>query len=58
MKKYLALLVLALTLVSCCPNAANYHVPKGYKTCNSNWDCSRGEYCGFVEIDSYAVCRR
>lgn len=55
--KYLSFLILMVT--ACCPNPANYHVPKGYKTCNSNWDCdhSKGEYCGFVELDSYAVCR-
>jgi hypothetical protein len=44
-------------VAACHINYANYHVPAGYKTCNTSWDCPRGTYCGFVEVDSYAVCR-
>jgi len=58
MKKYLALLVLALTLISCSSTPTQYHVPQGYQTCRTNMDCPRGTYCGFVEVDSYAVCKQ
>lgn len=33
-------------------------IPKGYKTCITDWDCERHEYCGFKEINTYAVCLR
>jgi len=53
---FASLLVIAVT--DCHPNPANYHVPKGYQTCNSLSPiaCSPGYHCGFVEVDSYAVC--
>jgi len=35
-----------------------YTVPAGYKPCRHNFDCGRGEYCGFVGVDTYPVCRR
>lgn len=53
-----AALVLAVTVSGCHVNGANYHVPKGYKTCTSLSPaaCDPGYHCGFVEVDSYAVC--
>jgi hypothetical protein len=60
MKKYLALLVLALTLISisCASKTTVYRVPAGYQTCQTNFDCPRGTYCGFVGVDTYAVCKQ
>ncbi len=58
MNKALALLVLALTLISCSSTPTHYTVPQGYQTCRSNLDCPRGTYCGFVGVDTYAVCKQ
>jgi hypothetical protein len=58
MKKTLALLVLALTLLSCSSTPTHYTVPQGYQTCRSNLDCAKGTYCGFVGVDTYAVCKQ
>lgn len=63
MKKALALLVLALTLISCSSTPTHYTVPAGYQTCRTDWDCkgpghAPREFCGFVGIDTYAVCRQ
>lgn len=61
--KYLASLIFATFMgvmaAGCHPNPANYHVPAGYRTCTSDLECDmkRGEYCGFVGVDTYAVCR-
>lgn len=55
--KYLFALMIAVSAVACRPNPANYSVPVGYKTCSSDLDCPRGTYCGFVHVDTYAVCR-
>jgi hypothetical protein len=32
-------------------------VPAGYHPCRSDNDCHVGEYCGFVAVDTYAVCK-
>jgi hypothetical protein len=58
MKKYLALLIFTLAIISCSSTPTVYRVPEGYQTCRSNMDCQRGTYCGFVGVDTYAVCRR
>ena len=51
---------LVAIVVGCHPNPANYHIPAGYHTCRSDNDCRRsvGEFCGFVGVDTYAVCRQ
>ena len=54
MKKALSLLVVTLSLISC---ATTYTVPVGYKTCRKDRDCPVGYYCGFVAVDTYAVCK-
>ena len=48
-----------LLIAACHINYANYKHPAGYKPCNSSWDCdhARGEFCGFIDVDTYAVCR-
>jgi hypothetical protein len=63
--KYLSLLLatVAITLVSAChPNPANYHTPVGYVRCHTDYDCKGPghyrEYCGFVGVDTYPVCRQ
>jgi hypothetical protein len=63
MKIMSLLMVLSfLTLVACQINSANYHVPAGYVRCQKNEDCRGpghfGEFCGFVGVDTYPVCRR
>jgi hypothetical protein len=30
---------------------------KNYRRCSSDLDCYEGERCGFVGIDTFAVCR-
>lgn len=62
--KYLGLSVIfagmVMLIAACHPNPANYHVPQGYRTCTSDMDCDRAshEFCGFVGVDTYAVCRQ
>lgn len=48
------ILWLCLALACSIPNAT---VPKGYKTCRSDWDCPVDTYCGFVTVDTFAVCK-
>ena len=31
--------------------------PMGYKPCSSDMSCDEDEYCGFVGVDTGAVCR-
>lgn len=44
-----------LFVVTAC-TIAHPTVPAGYRTCYNDADCGRHEYCGFKEIDTYAVC--
>jgi len=48
----------AMTILNACMTNPP-SIPKGYKTCSSNYDCatSLGEYCGFAGVDTYAVCK-
>jgi hypothetical protein len=58
--KYLSLLFIVLVATACyVPNPRNYHVPAGYKTCHTNYECNTkdGEFCGFMGVDTYPVCR-
>jgi hypothetical protein len=47
--------------VSCHPNPANYTHPVGYIPCQTSFDCPWHPgvrvYCGFVGVDTYAVCK-
>lgn len=54
----IALFVAVVLAPACHPNPANYTVPAGYQTCRTSWDCPRGTYCGFVAVDTYAVCKQ
>ena len=54
--KYFFVLICAIAAYGCV--ATKYYVPEGYKACRNDWDCDPREYCGFVKVDSYAVCRR
>ena len=58
--KFLGLITIMVIALSCHPTPATYTVPTGYKPCTSDLDCNRGghEYCGFVGVDTYAVCRQ
>lgn len=58
MKYLFCLLTIVFLGIACHPNPANYTVPSGYRTCKSDLDCHPGEYCGFVGVDTYAVCRQ
>jgi hypothetical protein len=57
--KYILILSILTLMSACHPNPANYTVPDGYKPCSTNYECDieNGEYCGFVHVDTYAVCR-
>lgn len=52
-------LMLAISLTAAC-QPITYRVPQGYRTCRNDYDCDKrdGEFCGFVGVDTYAVCRR
>ncbi len=50
-----ALILLSLALVAC-TGAPRYPQP-GEHVCKTDWDCQEYQYCGFSQIDSYAVCR-
>jgi len=52
--------LLAILLLASCGTSPTYHVPAGYKTCQTDYDCLRGygEFCGFVGVNTYAVCRK
>lgn len=30
---------------------------KNYKTCSIDYDCREDQYCGFVAVDTYLVCK-
>ncbi len=57
---FIALVTMVVLVPACHPNPANYTVPAGYKTCHTSWDCNHaaGEFCGFMGVDTYAVCRQ
>ena len=50
-----ATVLVALFALAC--HFATPTVPAGYKACVSDNDCHEGEYCGFVAVDTYAVCK-
>lgn len=55
------LFVILLLVPACAINTTtHYRVPTGYQTCRANYDCNidTNEYCGFVAVDTYPVCRR
>lgn len=59
--KYFSLLMFVILMISACTvNSAKYSLPEGYKPCTSDNDCNKrtNEYCGFVGVDTYAVCRQ
>jgi hypothetical protein len=58
--KYLSLLLVTLFAVLCVPACHPvYTHPAGYQSCHNNYDChGHGEFCGFVGVDTYPVCRR
>ena len=47
--------LLLVLFVAC--NWQTPHVPAGYRTCGNDTQCDDDEYCGFVEVDTYAVCK-
>jgi hypothetical protein len=55
--KYITALFIAVGLLACHPNPANYTHPAGYKPCQTYMDCPHGMYCGFVGVDTYPVCK-
>jgi hypothetical protein len=30
---------------------------RGYKLCQTDWDCRGDQICGFVDVDTYLVCK-
>lgn len=51
-------LMMMFVLVGCYDtNTTAYKVPQGYNTCRYDYDCADGEYCTFIQVDTYAVCR-
>jgi hypothetical protein len=63
--KYFSLLFATLAVMvvaGCHPNPANYTHPVGYTPCQTNYDCKGPghyhEFCGFVGVDTYPVCRQ
>jgi hypothetical protein len=50
-------IIVLFGLVACSNATPLITVPQGYKTCASDYDCNRGYYCGFVKLNTYAVCR-
>ena len=57
MKKLMVLCGLTMVVMACSLNVKNAKIPEGYKTCSSDWQCPSDYYCGFVEVDSVAVCK-
>ena len=57
MKHLIGLILVALCLSSCATIHAN-PLPAGAKVCSSDWDCERGQYCGFPHTPgwNYAQC--
>lgn len=60
MKKIILLFLVVCTIIACHSSSTIYKVPEGYKPCKSDNDCNidQGEYCGFVRVDTYAVCKQ
>ena len=56
---YTALIAVALT-AGCAYPAASLPIPQGYKACHTDYDCNedRGEFCGFIKMDTPPVCRQ
>lgn len=55
MKFVYSLVIAAIGLINCTSTPPT--MPVGYQPCSKDQDCARGQYCGFVQINSYAVCR-
>lgn len=54
--KLIGLFLVAVLAVACRP--VNYTHPVGYKPCQTNYDCPKPSYCGFVGVDTYPVCKQ
>lgn len=50
-----AILLIVVIAICGCPQPP--HKPAGYKTCSADWECPKPQFCGFVGVDTYAVCR-
>jgi hypothetical protein len=57
MKTIVVVVMCCVAMMACSLNAKNAKRPVGYRLCSSDASCFDGEYCGFVEVDSVAVCR-
>jgi len=55
MKRFI--IVCGLLVSACNLSVSNAKVPAGYQTCSSDLDCAKGSYCGFISVDSVAVCK-
>jgi hypothetical protein len=57
-KVFVVVVASIIVLFGCTVN--NPQSPKGFKRCNSDWDCNqdRGEYCDFVHTNEPPVCRK
>jgi len=58
MKTITLLFTIMIAVAGCHPNPANYSHPVGYVSCHSDNDCKEGEFCSFVGVDTYPVCRK
>lgn len=56
--KYLVIICAILMIAACGLSTKTAKVPAGYQTCFNDSDCPRHHYCGFVEVDSVAVCKK
>ena len=59
--KFLSLIgaTLIVSVLSGC-HPVKAHVPHGHTLCQKDEDCNEdaGEYCGFIGVDTYPVCRK
>jgi hypothetical protein len=51
------ILIAIAFMIGCASTVSNPTVPSGYKACHSDMDCPPGQFCGFMHVDTYAVCR-
>lgn len=51
------LIMMCGLVMACSSTPTTYTIPKGYRTCFNDGDCGQGQYCGFVGVDTYAVCK-
>lgn len=50
------IVMLCMVVMACSLNAQNAKRPVGFRPCGNDTGCYSGEYCGFHEVDSIAVC--